>query len=93
MEEGEGRQKMSKFGILGFIECQYGHIEDAKHFQVYFPLTSKHEVLPCVNIFSPLRRSKTDLLQRNSLPQKVVKDQFHTSAMVLLSANPVQLTG
>lgn len=38
MEEGEGKQKMSKLGILGFIECQYDHIEDAKHFKYTFLL-------------------------------------------------------
>ena len=62
-----------------------------KTLQVYFPFTSRHEVLR-VNILSSLKRIQIDLLQRNSLPKKGVKNQFHTSAMVLHSAHAVQLT-
>lgn len=92
---GEGRRKtkneqnwysrLHRRSIWSYRRCQT--------LQVYFPLTSKHEVLLHVNILSPLKRNKIDLLQRNSLPKKGVKNQFHTSATVLHSANPVQLTG
>lgn len=36
MEEGEGKQKMSKTGILGFIESQYEHPKDANPLNILF---------------------------------------------------------
>lgn len=38
MEEGEKKQKMSKTGILGFIESQYEHPEDANPLKYTFLL-------------------------------------------------------
>lgn len=38
MEEGEGKQKISKTGILGFVESKYEHPEDANSLKCIFVL-------------------------------------------------------